>query len=490
MGLGETESPQGERVGATPEMVEYVTYTAYGQTESDYRNQRWQNFREQYRFTGNEDDVEVGLSYHGARYYSPALKRFMSADPVTVHSAGSDINPYSYGYGNPTMNVDPDGRFAWWVGAIINSAIYIYQNGVDLNSTQWWTGLAITAGSGAIGGYVGYGVGNAVGSGLASTVGNAMVVGAYSGVAGSMAGYGSAYLMTKATGGNTSGYSMKGFAEAAITGGVSGAVGGGVGLNGGNYAGAYFGTSAGIFMNSAMTGEAPSAESLGISFASAFGGAVLGEEMSAKEQPKRAQETEGVAVSQARDPFGPENLNRPHHVLGSGLVDMPIPSGKDAVSAGQPAPGWMKPMLQQVVGQVGMDVSNLEIRLAHLGVDQATGKPIAAAYMGEAGVVVLDRNTAFSEYSNEASVLGDVAHELGHQWEHGQVGSFHIMAHLNETERLIEVVRGGSAYDVPPSLARTSLAQLTTVDTTQWHLEAIAERFKVEAIRVYGRTRQ
>src|SRR5512145_1949163 len=48
-------------------------------------------------------------NYHGARYYSPALKRWMSADPVTVHEAGSDTNPYSYGNGNPTANVDPDG---------------------------------------------------------------------------------------------------------------------------------------------------------------------------------------------------------------------------------------------------------------------------------------------------------------------------------------------------------------------------------------------
>ena len=38
-----------------------------GSTESDYRPTRWVGFREDYRFTGKEEDIEVGLSYFGAR---------------------------------------------------------------------------------------------------------------------------------------------------------------------------------------------------------------------------------------------------------------------------------------------------------------------------------------------------------------------------------------------------------------------------------------
>ncbi|MGE5787120.1 MAG: hypothetical protein ACM3ZE_21180 [Myxococcales bacterium] len=44
---------------ATSEVVEYVSYMAYGQTENDYRTSRWSNFREPYRFTGKEEDIEV-----------------------------------------------------------------------------------------------------------------------------------------------------------------------------------------------------------------------------------------------------------------------------------------------------------------------------------------------------------------------------------------------------------------------------------------------
>jgi hypothetical protein len=50
---------------ATGELVEQSTYQAYGAAESDYRAERWKAFREDYRFTGKEEDVEVGLAYFG-----------------------------------------------------------------------------------------------------------------------------------------------------------------------------------------------------------------------------------------------------------------------------------------------------------------------------------------------------------------------------------------------------------------------------------------
>jgi len=58
---------------------------AYGGIESDYRPARWGSFREPYKFSGKEEDIEVGLSYFGARYYSTALGRWMSPDAVTIH---------------------------------------------------------------------------------------------------------------------------------------------------------------------------------------------------------------------------------------------------------------------------------------------------------------------------------------------------------------------------------------------------------------------
>jgi RHS repeat-associated protein len=94
---------------ATGELVERVTYQAYGATESDYRPQRWDAFREDYRFTGKEEDTELGLTYFGQRYYAPLLGRWMSPDPLAVHGLEADMNLYAYVHGNVSSAVDALG---------------------------------------------------------------------------------------------------------------------------------------------------------------------------------------------------------------------------------------------------------------------------------------------------------------------------------------------------------------------------------------------
>jgi RHS repeat-associated protein len=93
----------------TSELVERITYQAYGPVETDYRPNRWGNFQEDVKFTGHWDDAEVGLSYSGARYYAPQLGRFISPDPMTVHGFAADPNPYAYVGGSPISHVDPFG---------------------------------------------------------------------------------------------------------------------------------------------------------------------------------------------------------------------------------------------------------------------------------------------------------------------------------------------------------------------------------------------
>jgi RHS repeat-associated protein len=90
--------------------VERTTYQAYGATESDYRPSRWDSFREDYKFTGKEEDIEIGLQYFEKRYYSPALNRFVSADPLAVSTIGrGDMNVYAYVHGRALYDTDPDG---------------------------------------------------------------------------------------------------------------------------------------------------------------------------------------------------------------------------------------------------------------------------------------------------------------------------------------------------------------------------------------------
>jgi RHS repeat-associated protein len=71
-----------------------------------------------YKFTGKKRDVETGLDYFGARYYSNGLGRWVSADwspvPIPVPYANfgdpQSLNLYGYVRGLPTTNVDLDGH--------------------------------------------------------------------------------------------------------------------------------------------------------------------------------------------------------------------------------------------------------------------------------------------------------------------------------------------------------------------------------------------
>jgi RHS repeat-associated protein len=62
-------------------------------------------------YTGHVNDPDTSLAYMQARYYDPAIGRFLSADPVKP-SAGNafDFNRYSYANDNPQRYIDPDGR--------------------------------------------------------------------------------------------------------------------------------------------------------------------------------------------------------------------------------------------------------------------------------------------------------------------------------------------------------------------------------------------
>ncbi len=93
----------------TSEMVERSTYMAYGQPESDYRPARWSSYRDDYKFTGKEEDIQVGLQYFGKRYYSPYLGRWISADPLALHGVGGDPNLYAYVHGRVLRAIDPHG---------------------------------------------------------------------------------------------------------------------------------------------------------------------------------------------------------------------------------------------------------------------------------------------------------------------------------------------------------------------------------------------
>ena len=61
-----------------------------------------------FRFAGAEYDQETGLYYMRARYYDPALGRFLSEDPIGIDGG---LNLYAYAGNDPTNRSDPSGLF-------------------------------------------------------------------------------------------------------------------------------------------------------------------------------------------------------------------------------------------------------------------------------------------------------------------------------------------------------------------------------------------
>ena len=61
-----------------------------------------------YTFSAKERDVETGLSYFGARYYSSDLSIWLSIDPMSAKYPS--LSPYVYCANNPIKLVDPNGE--------------------------------------------------------------------------------------------------------------------------------------------------------------------------------------------------------------------------------------------------------------------------------------------------------------------------------------------------------------------------------------------
>ncbi|HEX2873808.1 MAG TPA: RHS repeat-associated core domain-containing protein [Polyangiaceae bacterium] len=185
---------------STGELVELSSYQPYGAIESDYRPARWGEFRESYKFSGKEEDIEVGLTYFGARFLVGGLSRWASPDPVTIHHLRGDANPYAYVGGRPFTAVDPDGREILTViavaavyGAIVGGATSAVVQQATTGRVDWgWKGVAGAALAGAVSGGVSGGLGaagagmwaGAIGQGAGAGVGAAVNGQGFWGVAG------------------------------------------------------------------------------------------------------------------------------------------------------------------------------------------------------------------------------------------------------------------------------------------------------------------
>ena len=112
-------------------------------------------------FTGKSYEPSTGLSYMGARYYAPALGRFIGMDPKEVDPEDvHSFNRYAYANNNPFKYVDSDGRspvllipLVWTVGnAAISGAFNAATQYLSTGQVQWRGvgGVLDAAGDGAI----------------------------------------------------------------------------------------------------------------------------------------------------------------------------------------------------------------------------------------------------------------------------------------------------------------------------------------------------
>ena len=95
-----TTDGEGQRVGE-------VRYRPYG-TE----RYRWRSIPTARRFTGQRWEGGVGLYDYNARWYDPALGRFVQPDTIVPDPGNpQDLNRYSYVRNNPVRYIDPTGHY-------------------------------------------------------------------------------------------------------------------------------------------------------------------------------------------------------------------------------------------------------------------------------------------------------------------------------------------------------------------------------------------
>jgi RHS repeat-associated protein len=89
---------------ASGALVEESTFYPFGHSRNELRRRQ---VHDPYQFAQKEQDLESRLDYFGKRFYSAALGRWLSPDPL--EEKGGSLNLYGYAKENPLKYFDPTG---------------------------------------------------------------------------------------------------------------------------------------------------------------------------------------------------------------------------------------------------------------------------------------------------------------------------------------------------------------------------------------------
>ena len=91
---------------AAGQVEQATSYTPFG----DPTTANTASTPEEHSFIGERFDTSTGLLYLNARYYDPALGRFMQPDWWEVRQAGVGTNRYAYSFNDPVNLSDRNGH--------------------------------------------------------------------------------------------------------------------------------------------------------------------------------------------------------------------------------------------------------------------------------------------------------------------------------------------------------------------------------------------
>jgi RHS repeat-associated protein len=101
-------------------------------------------------YTSRRQDADTGLVYMGARYYDPAVGRFVSKDPVGFDEKNvQSFNRYAYGNDNPYRFVDPNGKMGQLVLAAAGATVLLVGADIYLSDPDRRAAIVASVSQGA-----------------------------------------------------------------------------------------------------------------------------------------------------------------------------------------------------------------------------------------------------------------------------------------------------------------------------------------------------